>query len=151
MFPLFFTAIVSAVHPAVWRAEGRAEAERDIATGTMKWKVHGHMAGFSLRDEAARVKLRRRFGIELEAVAQCVVTTELVERSAGYNERIREEVERAHGAGAVSEVWKEAREDARPVNVAKRWALNAAGAFAGVFLLRRIVARVRNRHWPRGK
>lgn len=120
MFPLIAVEALSILFPAlVWQANGRAEAERDIANGTMKWKVYGHMAGLTDTDELARAQLRKRFGIELEAVAQCIVTHEQMERTEGYNNRIHEEVERRHGAGAIARVWEEAFRNSRSIIVVK--------------------------------
>lgn len=91
--------------PLLWEAEGRAEAERDIAAGTMKLKIYGHFAGLTATDAIAREKLRERFGIELVAVAQCVVSAEQVANAEAYNDRIREEVEGTHSARAIRKVW----------------------------------------------
>jgi hypothetical protein len=92
--------------------QGRAEAERDIESGTMKWKIWGHMAG-GLSHRAAGAKLRERFGVELEVIGLCCVTQEQVKRAEAYNERIRQEVEHKHGAGAINRVWEEARQQSR--------------------------------------
>ena len=124
MFLLIVAWVLSALVPTlVWRAEGRTDAERDIANGSMKWKIYGHFAGLTDTDQLANEQLRKRLGVELEAVAQCVVTSELVERTKGYNGRIQEEVERRHGAGAIEQVWEEAAQNSRGLVVAKGWSL----------------------------
>src|SRR5262245_15204748 len=143
MILVIITSILAAFPPLVWMAEGRAEAERDIASATMKWKIYGRMAGLRATDDAARVKLRERFGIELIAVAQCVVTDELVQGAEGYNDRIREEVEREHGAGAIDQVWKEARQESRFENVALGWLWKFFVVAGGLWVCRRILMRVR--------
>jgi hypothetical protein len=93
---------VQAVH---WRAEGRQEAERDIAVGQMKFQIYGYMAGFSERDKAFTRLMRDRFDVSVEAVAQCIVTDEIVEHAKGYNGRIEEEVNSKFGPGALDRTW----------------------------------------------
>ena len=146
MIGLIVVANLASLPCLVWKAEGRAEAERDIASDAMKWKIYGHMAGLRAIDTAAGVQLRERFGVELTAVAQCVVTHELVGRAEGYNERIREEVGRRHGADAIDRVWEEAYQETRPVNVAGAWLLRlsaAAGGLSGLWVCRRLLMRGR--------
>lgn len=93
---------VLAVH---WRAAGRQEAERDIAAGQMKFQIYGYMAGISERDKALTRLMRERFDVSVEAVAQCVVTDELMERAKGYNDRIEEEVNSKFGPDALRQAW----------------------------------------------
>ncbi len=88
----FIVASLAVLPSLVWRAEGRAEAERDIVSGTMKWKIYGHLAGVTPTDETARAKLWKQFGINLEVIAFCIVTNELIEHAKRYNNRIREEI-----------------------------------------------------------
>jgi hypothetical protein len=84
----------------IWRAEGREEAERDIIAGSMKIKIYGLMAGMGPEAEIHRRRMREHFGIEIEVVASCVVSSELMERSRAYNERIMEEITRKYGKDA---------------------------------------------------
>jgi hypothetical protein len=88
-----------------WRAAGRQEAEWDIAAGRMKVRTYGYMAGIGPEADRLRRRLRNRYGLELEAVAQCVVSEELVERVRGYNGRIREQVARTFGDDAAREAF----------------------------------------------
>jgi hypothetical protein len=88
-----------------WRAEGRQEAEQDIAAGQMKFQIYGYMAGISERDKAFTRLMRERFDVSVEAVAQCIVTDELVERAKGYNNRIEEELNSKFGPGARERTW----------------------------------------------
>src|SRR5438045_9276545 len=100
MIGLIVVANLASLPCLVWKAEGRAEAERDIASDAMKWKIYGHMAGLRAIDTAAGVQLRERLGVELTAVAQCVGTHGLVGRAVGYDGRIQEEVGGMLGADA---------------------------------------------------
>ncbi len=142
MISILAASILTMLPPLVWNAEGRAEAERDIAANTMKWKIYGHMAGLTPTDEAARSMLRKRFGVELEVVAFCEVTEELVERTKGYNDRIREEIDRKHGADAVDHVWKEAHQESQIDRVVGGWLMKAlvvAGGVAGLWVCARML------------
>jgi len=93
--------LIPLLSPLVWQAEGRAEAEQDIAAGAMKWKIYGYMAGLTQEDIAFTCLMRERYGVDVEAVAQCCVTTELVERVAGYNARINDELDAKFGPNAI--------------------------------------------------
>ena len=57
MIGLIVVANLASLPCLVWKAEGRAEAERDIASDAMKWKIYGHMAGLRAIDTAAGVQL----------------------------------------------------------------------------------------------
>ncbi|HEX4607545.1 MAG TPA: hypothetical protein VH092_05000 [Urbifossiella sp.] len=132
-----------------WREVGRAFAERDIAAGTMRWKIYGHLAGIQDADRVAEVRLRNRFGLEVEVVAQCVLTYELKHLSDGYNDRIQQEVEARHGAGVIADVWAESWQEIRPGMVARDWLLKVVVGAGVVVLLvacrRRLMSRVRAR------
>jgi len=142
----FTDLLLVAILPSlVWMAEGRAEAERDIATNTMKWKIYGHLAGMTRTDEAARAILRKRFGVELEVVAFCVVTREQLERANSYNDRIREEVDLKHGANSIYNVWEEAYQNSRYENVIIDWLLKClivAGVLGSLWICRKMLMRM---------
>ncbi|MCE9560834.1 MAG: hypothetical protein K8U57_02145 [Planctomycetes bacterium] len=141
MLSFVFTLFLSVMPSLLWQTEGRTEAERDIIAGTMKWKIYGYSAGLTTRDKVAKEKMQDRFGVELEAVAQCEVTDELIEHATGYNERIREEVEGRHGVNAIRQVWREAHQESRPAYIAVRWASKFCLVAAGLWVCRRIVRR----------
>ena len=65
---------------AYWR--GRADAVGDLAAGRWRLLTYGYPEPSR---EVYQMALRRD-GIELEAVAGCVVSTDLVEHARGYNE-----------------------------------------------------------------
>jgi hypothetical protein len=91
---------------AKWRAEGRAEAVQDLATGKLRLKTYGLPAPWSWKcHEMARDK----FGVEFDTVAGCVVDDELVERVTGYNEPMQREIDRRHGPGALEKLAEAAR------------------------------------------
>ena len=143
MFPILASFIVTLTPPLAWQAQGRAEAEQDIAASAMKWRIYGYMAGLTPADRVAKSKLRERFDVELKAVAQCVVTHELVERAEGYNARIREEIESKHGVNAMERALKEAWEESQPRAVAVRWLTRLTLVLGGVWFCRRVLARRR--------
>jgi hypothetical protein len=92
---------------AKWRAEGRVEAERDIASEKLRLKGWGYPAPWS----AMYKKMTKdELGVEVETVAGCVVTEEQDERWGGFNERMNEEVYRRFGPGALDKVAKKAQE-----------------------------------------
>lgn len=101
---------------ARWRAEGRAEAERNLAAGKLGLKTYGLPAPWSwkYRDIA-----REKLGVEFNAVAGCVVDDELVERAAGYNEPMQREIDRRHGPGALQKLAEVARAEYQKEQEAK--------------------------------
>ncbi|QDU20546.1 hypothetical protein [Urbifossiella limnaea] len=134
MFPVILVAALVWPQAIPWRAVGRAEAERDIALGTMKLKIYGHMAGLREVDEVAGRNLRAQLGLELRAVDQCLVPSYLVELTDGYNDRIQEEVEARHGIGAIDEVWANSVRESQPELVAHDWLLRVVTGVGLVIL-----------------
>src|SRR5262245_13247714 len=90
------------------RVEGRQEAERDIAAGTMKLKIYGYRAGLDWGHDAYVRRMRKRLDVEVVVVAQCTLTSWEHGLWDGYNQRIREELERRHGSEILSQVREEA-------------------------------------------
>ncbi len=90
------------------RTEGRREAERDIATNTMKLKIYGYLAGYERGHETYVRRMRDRLSVEVVVVGQCILTSREKGLWDGYNERIEEELERRHGAGVLAMVGQEA-------------------------------------------
>jgi hypothetical protein len=91
---------------AKWRAEGRAQAESDIAVGKLCVKTYGLPAPWSQKYEAL---VKEKYGVEFDTVAGCVVSDELVERTAGYNEPMLREIRRQFGPDALEKLTEEAR------------------------------------------
>jgi hypothetical protein len=91
---------------AKWRAEGRAEAEQDLSAGKLRLKVYGLPAPWSRKYHESARKQR---GVELVGVAGCLVSQELEERVAGYNEPMQQEIDRRFGPGALEELAATAR------------------------------------------
>jgi hypothetical protein len=70
---------------------GAAEAERDIKQGELKLKTFGYPSKW----RPLWVDLmKERLGVEVEAVAGCVVTEELAANVKGYNQRMKREIDR---------------------------------------------------------
>lgn len=85
--------------------EGKAEARADIREGRLVVKTYGLPA--SSRNTYAEI-LKAKYGVELRAVAGCVVTSELLQNVKGYNEISKTEIELRHGKGVL----EKARTDA---------------------------------------
>ena len=89
-------------------AEGRAEAERDIAAGLLFWKVYGDLP--ATWSGYYQQLFRERLGVQVEHVAGCRVSPDLRARTDGYNERVGQEIESRFGGGALAAVDREAWE-----------------------------------------
>lgn len=138
---LILLAFFTALQPLLWLAEGQTEAERDIAAETMKWKIYGYMAGIREQDVAFARLMRNRFGVEVVAVAQCVVTDELVVRTKGYNACVEAELGRRFGPDALRQAERDASGWQQHGLV--RYALFAMGAVALLWFLSKWVGRRR--------
>ncbi|HHH30102.1 MAG TPA: hypothetical protein ENK57_17400 [Polyangiaceae bacterium] len=89
---------------------GRADAERDLAAGRWRLLTYGYPAASrSLYREALL-----RDGIELEAVAGCVVTKELMEHVRGYNEVMEAAIARLLGPGYLAARRQAAQDATQP-------------------------------------
>jgi len=86
--------------------DGRKEAEADIDRGRPKYKEHGNHAGQTIQWRAI---LRVRFGIEAEAIADCVVSKALVDYADAYNATIETYIAEKYGRDA----FRAAREEAK--------------------------------------
>jgi hypothetical protein len=80
---------------------GKAEAQRDIQSGTVKVKTYG-LAGSWITTYGRLLK--DRHGINLDTVAGCCVTHELVDEVRGYNEISEAFIVKAHGTNFLSSV-----------------------------------------------
>jgi hypothetical protein len=90
------------------REEGRTEAEQDIAAGRLKLRSYGLPGPWFFRE----IQLRKeRLGVEPDGVGDCMVPDDVVERANGYNERMKEEMDRRFGAGALDRIHGEVVRD----------------------------------------
>ena len=105
MLATLLLALLGCNSPA---ANGEAEAERDIAAGTLKIRTYGLPAPWCPK---AGKLLQDRLGVRLEAVAGCVVTDELTENVRGYNSRMKREIAARFGPNAVDDIFKQAEEE----------------------------------------
>ena len=107
---LIITYVVGTfVERSKWHGEGRAQAERDIAAGKMKWKTYD----VGLSELSGTKRVLAQYGLELEVIYVWVGykgTTELDARTSGYNNRIEEELDRKFGAGTADQMHKAVNE-----------------------------------------
>ena len=91
---------------------GRAHAERDLAAG--RWRLMTYGCPEAYRELYAETL--RRGGIELEAVAGCVVRIDLVEYASGYNQVMEAAIGRLLGPNYLSSR-RQACEDAMDFDI----------------------------------
>jgi hypothetical protein len=81
-----------------WHDEGHAQAERDLAAGKLCVRTYGLPAPWF---EKYKALAREKYGVEIDAVAGCVVDDGLRERANGYNEAMLQEIRRRFGRDAL--------------------------------------------------
>jgi hypothetical protein len=113
---------------AKWRAEGRAEAEQDLAAWKLRLKTYGLPSEWSWKYQKMAWK---KFRVEFEVVAGCGVSDELVQRADGYNERMRREIDRRFGPGALDKLEEAAAAKYRNKQKARRQAKPDPGRETG--------------------
>ena len=86
-------------------AKGRAEAESEIAAGSLGYRIHGKVV-WPLCDAAATV-LRERYHVQLQVVGHCIVDIGEAAKAQGYNERMQEEFSRRFAEDVVEIVFRE--------------------------------------------
>jgi hypothetical protein len=85
--------------------DGKKEAEADISRGAPKLFLYGKTRG----DIAERTAIfKHRFGVELDALAGCIVSKPLVSFATDYNAAIRSHIAAKFGATAFEEADREA-------------------------------------------
>jgi hypothetical protein len=115
---LALLAAVGCADPKLrFRAEGQAEAERDLAAGRLCQKTYGLPAPWCRGYEALA---GQKLGVEFRAVAGCVVDEELIERVAGYNELMRRAIEGRFGKRALDDFAEAARVQYQQAQDARR-------------------------------
>jgi hypothetical protein len=99
-----------------WRWKGRADAERDIVAGKMKWKGYGPEASLLHQrcDGVAQVLAQYELELEVAAGSKVIIkerTRNYIEvkpgwevRTNAYNDRIAEELDRKFGAGTAEQI-----------------------------------------------
>lgn len=85
---------------------GFAEAERDIAAGTLRIKTYG-LPGPSFVESIAL--MQSRLGVEVKPVAGCLVDDALRENVTGYNRRMMAEIARKFGPDAMAKIERDAQ------------------------------------------
>lgn len=76
---------------------GRAEARKDVAAGIMAMEVYG-LGGFGPGESI----LRKRYGIDVRSVADCIVNAKILGHAAGYNEVAEPEIDRRVGRDRIA-------------------------------------------------
>jgi hypothetical protein len=89
-----------------YESAGLAEAERDIAAGTLRIKTYGLPAPWFTQYIDL---MQSRLGVEVKPVAGCVVDDALTESVTGYNRRMMAEIARKFGPDAMSKVEQDAQ------------------------------------------
>lgn len=119
LFAALLLSGCSAWHESQARAEGRREAAHDIAAGDLRLRTYGiFIPGATSTFEDL---LAAKLGVKVDTVAGCLVTPELVARTAAYNEVVEAEIARRFGADAMDSLQKEAnRIDADAVRAEAR-------------------------------
>jgi hypothetical protein len=104
----FFSHRQVSIHKLVSPYEkGEMEAARDIGAGKLIIRTYGEpIVGYYPDKEI----LAKDYGVELKAVAGCVVSEELVENVRGYNEAQQAEIERRFGEGILGKVERQAQQ-----------------------------------------
>lgn len=88
-------------------AAGRAEAEQDLTAGRLRLRCTGLKCCAS---ETIERMVWDKLGVKFETVGGCVsYDSELMERKAGYNERMKREIDRQYGTDAVEKLADGAR------------------------------------------
>jgi hypothetical protein len=93
---------------------GIAEAERDIAAGTLRLKYHGLLPHW--HDTYCDL-MRQRLGVSMQAVAGCDDNADLRQQVQAYNDRMEREISTRFGPSAHQSIIAEAQkhsESAQP-------------------------------------
>ena len=89
-------------------SNGSPEAEHDISQGHLELRTFGLPAPWEV--EYARL-LKERHGIELNAVAGCVVTEDLMRDVERYNAVMEVEIKQRFGSDVLDRVAEDARQN----------------------------------------
>ena len=97
-------------------AEGRADAERDLATGVLCLKTYGLPASWAVDYDRL---MERRMGVRIQPVAGCLVDSKLRRYVAGYNGVMEQEIAKRFGPGARDAIVAEAQKESRNVSASE--------------------------------
>ena len=97
-------------------AEGRADAERDLATGALGLKTYGLPASWAVDYDRL---MQSRLGVRIQPVAGCLVDSKLSRYVAGYNGVMEQEIAKRFGPGAEDAIVAEAKEESRYVSASE--------------------------------
>lgn len=86
---------------------GRLAAQQDLSRGVLAIRTYGM---FSPSDDVLTRLLKQKLGVELVAVAGCLVDNRIVAETRAYNEVMVAEITRKHGPNALERVRMEAEE-----------------------------------------
>ena len=102
----FITGVVCYSYCAYYG--GKLEAHLDVMIGAYFIRVYGTQDGGIAEYKEA---LSNELGIDMVAVAGCIVSRELQEKTLGYNEAMEAAIERRYGQGILERFWRRARSD----------------------------------------
>lgn len=91
--------------------DGRKEAEADLARGHPRYKEYGFGAG--MKRDWPNV-LQVRFAVEVEPIADCVVSAALLKYVESYNATIEAHIAKKYGPGLFEAARQESLRTARP-------------------------------------
>jgi hypothetical protein len=91
---------------------GQSEARNTLAGGRLELETCGLPSDWTPGYERL---LLERYGIQTRTVAGCIVTDQILDHERGYNEVMRDEIQRRFG----SRIWKETIRDAQKTHANK--------------------------------
>lgn len=86
-------------------AEGRSEADAEIAAGQLGYCICGKVDWQECED--AVELLKDRFGIKLQVDEYCIIPLDEAARAEGYNERMKTELSSRFGHDVITAVFRE--------------------------------------------
>jgi len=87
---------------------GRFEAHIDVLRGSYSIRVYGTQDGAIVEYKEI---LSNELDVEVVAVAGCIVSQELVDKTDGYNDTMEAAIEKRYGQGILERLWRRARSD----------------------------------------
>jgi hypothetical protein len=87
---------------------GKFEAHLDAMRGSYSIRVYGTQ---DVDEFLYYGILRREYDIEVVLVAGCIVSSELREKTRGYNEAMEASIEKRYGQGIFEKLWRRARSE----------------------------------------
>lgn len=87
---------------------GKFEAHLDVLRGSYSIRIYGTQDGGIVE---YREILANEFGVEVVAVASCIVSQELVDKTHAYNDVMEAAIGKRYGQGILERLWHRARSD----------------------------------------